>query len=259
MKNLLLLFFLAICLSASSQVAINTDGTDPDPSAMLDVKSTTRGMLVPRMTQAQRTTIVSPVVGLIVYQTNITSGFYYFNGTSWKRIGVNSGHYVGELYGGGVVFWTDPTGEHGLICSMADLSTSQAWSNVADVEIGDAAHSHWNGPVNSLAIVGQPQHVNSAAQLCLEYTNEGYGTGIFSDWYLPSIGEAIHLMNNLYEVQKTLDTDGNPETTAISDGLYWSSSEYGSSMALTCSILFDPNGGYSVKIAPCYVRAVRAF
>ncbi|MBK7175538.1 MAG: hypothetical protein IPH84_20500 [Bacteroidales bacterium] len=44
MKNLLLIFCLTVGLNAISQVAVNTDGTDPDNSAMLDVKSTTRGL-----------------------------------------------------------------------------------------------------------------------------------------------------------------------------------------------------------------------
>jgi len=46
-----------------AQVGINTDNSTPDPSAMLDVKSTTSGMLVPRMTVDQRNAIVSPAEG----------------------------------------------------------------------------------------------------------------------------------------------------------------------------------------------------
>ena len=58
------------------------------------------------------------------------------------------GHYVGELYGGGVVFWVDQTGQHGLICSMIDLSDSQAWSNVTETLIGTSAQSDWDGLIN---------------------------------------------------------------------------------------------------------------
>ncbi len=72
--------------SAFAQTAINTDGSLPDNSAMLDVKSTTSGMLVPRMTAAQRTLIASPATGLCVYQTDAPIGVYYFDGTAWKRI-----------------------------------------------------------------------------------------------------------------------------------------------------------------------------
>lgn len=50
-----------------SQVGINDDNTTPDASAMLDVKSTDKGMLIPRMTETQRDNINSPATGLMVY------------------------------------------------------------------------------------------------------------------------------------------------------------------------------------------------
>ena len=52
------------------QVAINTDGNNPDTSAGLDVKFDNKGLLVPRMTRIQRTAIASPAEGLMVYCTN---------------------------------------------------------------------------------------------------------------------------------------------------------------------------------------------
>ncbi|MCD4746470.1 MAG: tail fiber domain-containing protein [Bacteroidales bacterium] len=71
-------------------VAINTDGSQADVSAMLDVKSTTRGMLVPRMTELQRNGITSPATGLIIYQTNNSPGFYYHNGFAWVPFSADS-------------------------------------------------------------------------------------------------------------------------------------------------------------------------
>lgn len=68
-----------------SQVGIGT--TTPDNSAMLDVSSTIGGVLVPRMTVAQKTAIISPATGLLIYQTDGTSGFWYFDGTMWVTIG----------------------------------------------------------------------------------------------------------------------------------------------------------------------------
>jgi hypothetical protein len=77
MKKLLFLLFVISGLNLSAQVAINSDGTAPDNSAMLDVKSTTAGMLVPRMTTIQRNAIASPAPGLLVFCTD--NNFYYSN------------------------------------------------------------------------------------------------------------------------------------------------------------------------------------
>lgn len=88
----LLLFALLISMASTAQnVAINTDGTAPDASAMLDVSSTTKGFLAPRMKAEQRLLITSPATGLTVYQTDGTAGFYYYNGSTWTQIGNASG------------------------------------------------------------------------------------------------------------------------------------------------------------------------
>ena len=60
--------------------------TVPDPSSLLDVSSTSKGILVPRMTKTQRDAIPAPSTGLLIYQTNNTPGFYYYSGTAWTAI-----------------------------------------------------------------------------------------------------------------------------------------------------------------------------
>jgi len=82
MKKLLLpIVLIAFSYPAFTQVGVGT--TTPDASSILDVTSTSKGFLAPRMTAAQRTVIASPATGLMVYQTDGTSGFYYYNGTAW--------------------------------------------------------------------------------------------------------------------------------------------------------------------------------
>ncbi len=75
-------------LYAQNNVGINTNM--PDASAALDVTATDKGMLVPRMTAAQRGLISSPATGLLVYQTDAPAGFYYNSGTpaspSWRAL-----------------------------------------------------------------------------------------------------------------------------------------------------------------------------
>ncbi|MCX6252355.1 MAG: hypothetical protein NTX61_16605 [Bacteroidetes bacterium] len=84
MKNLIaaFLFFSLLVNAAIAQVGINTDGTSPDPSAMLDVKSTSKGILILRMTQSERDVISTPAKGLMIFQTDNTPGFYYNSATS---------------------------------------------------------------------------------------------------------------------------------------------------------------------------------
>jgi microcystin-dependent protein len=85
-KILLASISLFCTLFTMAQVAVNTDGTAPNSSAMLDVKSSTKGILIPRMTAAERGLIASPVAGLLVYQTNVPAGYYYYTGTAWKQM-----------------------------------------------------------------------------------------------------------------------------------------------------------------------------
>jgi microcystin-dependent protein len=86
MKTLIILTSLMLLAAVNhAQVAINNNGNNPAASAMLDVTSTTRGILVPRMTSTQRSAIASPATGLMVYQTNAPNGYYYYNGTIWKQ------------------------------------------------------------------------------------------------------------------------------------------------------------------------------
>lgn len=92
MKHLFTFALLALCLFTGNgilaQVGVGT--ITPDPSAQLDVTATDKGLLIPRMDMAGRDAIVTPATGLVIYQTNNTPGFYYFDGSTWKRVGDTS-------------------------------------------------------------------------------------------------------------------------------------------------------------------------
>lgn len=112
MRKISVIFYLFIfVLNSFAQNNINNEGvsisnavTPPDPSAMLDVSSTTKGMLIPRMTEAQRVAIATPAVGLIVYQTDQTKGFYFWD-QSWKCMSCcqNSDNGVWTVIGGNTI------------------------------------------------------------------------------------------------------------------------------------------------------------
>ena len=79
-------------------------------SALLDLQSTTSGFLGPRMTQTQRDAIASPATGLLIYQTNNTPGFYYYNGAAWAAVSTSGGTTTNALSAGlGLAYNTGST------------------------------------------------------------------------------------------------------------------------------------------------------
>jgi len=91
-----LLTFITVTFSFAQNVAINADATLPNSSAMLDVKSTSKGMLIPRVALTgtnDGTTIPSPATSLLVYNTanitgtqGVTPGYYYWTGAAWVQL-----------------------------------------------------------------------------------------------------------------------------------------------------------------------------
>ncbi len=95
MKHRIFLLTAAFFLSAqqvkAQSLAINTDGSTANTSALLDVKSTAKGMLIPRMSRTERNAIASPATGLLIFQNAPDSiGFYYYNGAGWTWMFANS-------------------------------------------------------------------------------------------------------------------------------------------------------------------------
>lgn len=302
MKNLYKFFaMLGFLLTIPSfylfaQVGINDENSPPANSAMLDVQSTTKGMLMPRMTSALREAISSPVNGLMVYQTDGISGVYYYNGSLWQRIGetdgsetkvtaganvtvtgtgtlvspyvINasgggSGHYIGELYQGGIVVavWKIAGVEKGLIASLVNMQTSVAantmgWSGNTTVIIGPTAQSPRNGQTNTTAIITQSgggNTANKAATVCDAYTNTETGTGVYSDWYLPAAWELNQCYNAAIIVNAIIG-----DANGFQNNFYWSSSEDGNTNAWGYQFYYG-YASYNGKNGNYWVRAVRAF
>ena len=93
----------------AQNVGISVDGSTPDNSAMLDIKSTSGGLLIPRMTKSQRDAISSPATSLIIYQTDNTPGFYYNAGTpsspNWVRSSNSNDPTVFTTVRGNAMTW----------------------------------------------------------------------------------------------------------------------------------------------------------
>jgi len=168
--------------------------------------------------------------------------------------GANS-HYVGELYGGGIVYYVSDNGQHGLIASLDDLDggSGVAWSATDNVEIGATAQSSYNGATNTAAIVAQDATASYAATLCNSYTG-----GSQTDWYLPANWELNLLYNSAFLINTKLENDGDTNTNGLSFGGYWSSTEYNSGNAWFYNFSYG-NASIDGKSYTYRVRAVRAF
>lgn len=161
-------------------------------------------------------------------------------------------HYIGELWGGGIVVsvWKVDGEEHGLIASLSDLSATAVWSNVTDAPIGSAAQSPVDGPANTRAIISQAGHTESAAKLCDDYSHDG-----FTDWYLPAAWELDQCYNAALMVNSVLGS-----SNGFKFDIYWGSTEdpYDGT-AGWIKIFYSGKSGSVIKDATTRVRAVRRF
>ena len=127
MKNILILLLVGFTLPALSQTGIGT--TTPDPSAMLDVSSNDKGLLPPRMTEAERDAITSPADGLVIYQTDGSVGLYVRSSSTWVKLAAstssssgsaNNNHsYVEFTNTGNLTNWIVPVGVNKLEINIA--------------------------------------------------------------------------------------------------------------------------------------------
>ncbi len=81
-QQIILLAFVAASFGAFAQSNVGIGTLNPHPSSVLELESTEKGILIPRMTTSERTAIASPAQGLLVYDVS-TNNFWYFDGTQW--------------------------------------------------------------------------------------------------------------------------------------------------------------------------------
>ena len=148
---------------------------------------------------------------------------------------------IGQAYQGGIIFWLDATGQHGLIAATADQSTGIQWNNGSFTLTNAVRDGIGAGKYNTERIIANQSAGAYAAQICANYQGGNYG-----DWYLPSKYEL-----NLLYLQKTV-------VGGFADAFYWSSSENDSNGAWNQSFN-DGNQYVNNKTNASCVRAVRAF
>lgn len=196
------------------------------------------------VTGSTEVSVAADIDGLSVFET------YHYRVRAENQYGVTysndmtfTTHYVvGENYFGGVIFYLDDTGEHGLVCAPVDQSTGIIWYNGSYVLTNASATSVGTGAANTAAIVAIQGTGEYAAQLCNDLDLNGY-----SDWFLPSKDE----LNLMYDYL----THGE-----YGYAVYWSSSEGDLYNAWKLGV--QTGGGdsnYYDKFGAYPVRAARAF
>ena len=202
-KIILLIAVLAAATSLSAQVSINNDGTLPDPSAMLEVKSTAKGLLPPRV-PLTATNIASPVsapaIGLQVYNTatsgvspyNVSPGIYCWDGLQWVPVIAPRGANIGDMqYWNGSQWITVPAGSPGQFLQMSQENVPfWSGSNFASITTSAATSITATGAMSGGTITSDGGSSITAKGICYNTSpgptianskvTAGTGTGSFS-------------------------------------------------------------------------------
>ena len=168
---------------------------------------------------------------------------------SWATPSATGSHFIGESYGGGIVFYVYDNGQHGLIAAAADQSTGIQWYNGTYRSTGATGDGLNAGAMNTALIVATQmadnQSGNFAAKVCADYSVTVGGI-TYGDWYLPSKYELY-----LLYLQRAA-------VGGFANGFYWSSSEIDNNYVWTHSFNFGLQSSATKNITD-RVRAVRAF
>lgn len=162
--------------------------------------------------------------------------------------------YVGEIYGGGIIFslHKDSLGnEHGLIASLHDLTNAAKWG-LQGIDFYGFKNAS-SGVENTKAMIKNGAEPGTAAKLC-----EKYNAGGFKDWYLPALKELMLLHEVKDKIDEILDKDKDAKTKGLEKKHYWTSTGYSASTSWFYSFF---NGGATNygKNFVFNVRAIRAF
>ena len=200
----LLLAGAATTAQAQNNVGIGTNAATPAPSAVLDVSSTTQGMLVPRMSAAQRLAIGAPATGLLVYQTDAPTGtatgtgtvpgFYYYTGAAWTSLSSGTPATPATLYtADGALSANRTVGLNGKTLDFSGTGTLGLGNNPLRLR-GSSDSNHFlsydgtvDGPLLTGYTGGKLSYGTAAASTALTWNSSGVGiNGGTSAYTLPT-------------------------------------------------------------------------
>jgi hypothetical protein len=165
---------------------------------------------------------------------------------------------IGDYAHGGIVFWVDETGQHGLVCAKEDQNASVRWFGGTNGNTQAKGDGVYAGKANTTIIIAGTVSIGDdnatyAARICNELkVTEGSKT--YGDWYLPSNDELILMYQSKREINTTA---GNNRGSDLSNA-YWSSTEIDYDEAFKIDFT-DGSSDNTSKATTSNVRAVRAF
>ena len=165
--------------------------TTPGSSSLLEIKSTTKGLLIPRMTLTQRNAIATPATGLLIYQTNSTPGFYYYSGTAWAAVTPKAKGWslTGNAATDSTINFIGTTDAHPLMFRVNNVRAGYIGYGTANTSFGYHAFSsnttgNYNTSVGTYALSANTTGFNNVATgsyALTTNTSGGYNIAIGSD------------------------------------------------------------------------------
>jgi hypothetical protein len=165
---------------------------------------------------------------------------------------------VGDFAQGGVVFWVDETGQHGLVCAKEDQNggVGISWDNGASINTEAHGNGVYAGEMNTTIIVarlGSDSYTYAAGVCANYYVTEGGVT--YGDWYLPSLSELLLMHQNWAIIDATALANGGGSFVTY----YWSSTENNDTASWDVHIINGTQTIFAKHTTTDRVRAVRRF